>query len=143
MFSIHKCTTVLLLMFLSLGIAAAQVATGTIIGTVQDGTGGVIANATVTITHLATGQVRTTQTNDQGEFNAQFMPLGTYSVKVVAAGFESKQITGITLQLDQTANLTFELQVGSVSQSVEVTGEHRSSIQPHPRLGRSSTTTKS
>ena len=123
MFSIQKCTTLLLVVFLSLGVAAAQVATGTIVGIVQDGTGGVIASATVTITHLATGQTRTTQTNDQGEFNAQFMPLGTYSVKVVAAGFESKQITGITLQLDQTANLTFKLQVGSVSQSVEVTGD--------------------
>ena len=123
MFSIQKCTTLLLVVFLSLGVAAAQVATGTIVGIVQDGTGGVIASATVTITHLATGQTRSTQTNDLGEFNAQFMPLGTYSVKVVAAGFESKQITGITLQLDQTANLTFKLQVGSVSQSVEVTGD--------------------
>ena len=118
-----KCAGLLFMLLIALGVAGAQVSTGTIVGVVQDNTGGVIANAAVTLTHLATGQVRATSTNDQGQFNAQFMPLGTYSVKVVATGFSSNEITGITLQVDQTASLTFKLQVGSVSQSVEVTGD--------------------
>ena len=74
----------------------------------------------MTITHIATGQVRETHTNDQGSFNAQFMPLG-YKIVVAAAGFQTKELKGITLQVDQTANLTVPLEVGSVSQTVEVT----------------------
>jgi len=122
MFSASRAACLLLVILLAVGVARAQVETGTIVGTVQDGTGGVVSSATVTLTHLATGQMRTAHTNDQGEFNAQFMPLGTYSIKVAATGFATKEVTGITLQVDQTANLTIALSVGSVSQSVEVTG---------------------
>ena len=118
---LSKCASLLLLMLFGLGFAGAQVSTGTIVGVVQDNTGGVLSGATVTVTHLATGQIRTTHTNDQGEFNAQFMPLGTYSVAVTAPGFQTKVLSGITLQVDQTANLTIKLEIGSVSQTVEVT----------------------
>lgn len=107
--------------FLFVGEALAQIETGTIIGVVQDGTGGVIPNATVALTEVATGVKRQAHTDTQGAFNAQFMPLGTYSITVTATGFQTKTLTGITLQVDQTANLSIVLNVGSVNQSVEVT----------------------
>jgi hypothetical protein len=50
------------------------------------------------------------------------MPLGTYAITVTVPGYQVKTLTGITLQVDQTANLTISLTVGSVSQTVEVTG---------------------
>jgi carboxypeptidase family protein/TonB-dependent receptor-like protein len=122
MSAISRAASVLLFVLLTVTIANAQVETGTIVGVVQDTNGAFIPNATVTITQIATGQIRQTHTDDRGAFNAQFMPLGTYSVSAGATGFKTKVLTGITLQVDETANLTVSLEVGSVSQSVEVTG---------------------
>ncbi|MDR3409399.1 MAG: carboxypeptidase-like regulatory domain-containing protein, partial [Formivibrio sp.] len=116
-----KLTTLMFIIAFALGVARAQVSTGTIVGTVQDQSGGVIPNATVTITHIATGQTRGAQSNDQGLFNAQFMPLGTYRISVTAPGFQTKELTNITLQIDQTVNLTIPLEVRSDSQTIEVT----------------------
>jgi len=117
-----RIASLVLFALLALSVARAQIETGTIVGVVQDSTGGVVPNAAVTVTHVATGVVRKTHTDAQGAFNAQFMPLGTYAITVSAAGYQAKTLTGITLQVDQTANLTISLTVGSVSQSVEVTG---------------------
>ena len=64
---------------LALSVASAQISTGTIVGAVEDNTGGVVPNASVTLTQTATGQARQTQTNDHGQFNAPFLPLGSYS----------------------------------------------------------------
>ncbi len=113
---------IMLFVGFALTAANAQISTGTIIGVVQDASGRAVPNATVTLTHTATGQVRQTHTNAQGGFNAQFMPLGAYAISAVAPGFQKKVLSGIVLQVDQTANLTIALAVGSVSQSVEVTG---------------------
>src|ERR1039458_426010 len=117
-----RIASLVLFALLALSVARAQIETGTIVGVVQDSTGGVVPNAAVTLTHVATGVARQTHTDAQGAFNAQFMPLGTYAVTVTAAGYQAKTLTGITLQVDQTINLTIALSVGSVSQSVEVTG---------------------
>lgn len=119
----YKITAILMFAVVSVCLVQAQIETGTIIGVVQDASGRAIPNAAVTLTHTATGQVRQTHTNSQGAFNAQFMPLGTYSISALAPGFQKKVLTGIVLQVDQTANLTIALAVGSVSQSVEVTSE--------------------
>jgi hypothetical protein len=116
-----KLGGMIVLISLAMCVARAQISTGTIIGVVTDSSGGIVPDAEVTLTHVATGQVRQTHTDDRGAFNAQFMPLGSYSVAVVAAGLQKQTLTGITLQIDQTANLTITLQVGAVSQSVVVT----------------------
>jgi hypothetical protein len=112
---------VLLFLSLILSVAHAQISTGTIVGLVEDNTGGAVPGASVTLTQTATGQVRQTQTNDHGQFNAPFLPLGSYSVSVTAPGYETQTTSGINLQVDQTANLHIALKVGSVSQTVSVT----------------------
>jgi hypothetical protein len=115
--SIRSCV----LLALSLSAAQAQVSTGTIVGVVADTTGAVIANADVTLRHTATGEVRQTRTNQHGEFNAPFVRIGGYSLSVAAQGFKTETVSGISLLVDQTVNLRVTLEVGALSEKIEVT----------------------
>ena len=98
----------------------AQVATGTIVGVVQDATGALVPNAQITIVHVATSESRQTRSNERGEFSLPYVHIGEYTVSAEAAGFKKKTLTGIELKVDQTANLRIGLEVGGVSESVEV-----------------------
>src|SRR5262249_42645355 len=109
------------IVFLSIHWAAhAQVATGNIRGTVMDATEAIIANAKVTLVNVNTGLQRIVTTNDSGDFNAPSMPLGDYQVAAEAPGFQRKVLTGVNLQVDQTATLRIALQPGAVTESVEI-----------------------
>ena len=112
----------LLFLFFTCAAASAQVSTGTIVGTVEDASGAIIPSAEVSIRNTNTGETRTTRTTASGEFNAPFLQPGLYSVSTKAGGFKSKTLSGITLRVDQTANLRIPLEVGSSSETVEVTG---------------------
>ena len=109
---------------ISLSVCAAwsQVASGTITGNVEDPSGAAIVGASVTLKHTATGETRSTVTNERGEFNATFLLVGDYTVTVSAQGFVTQTMPNINLRVDQTVNLNVKLQVGAASQSVEVTG---------------------
>jgi hypothetical protein len=115
--SIRVCV----LLALSLTAASAQVSTGTIVGVVADTTGAVIANADVTLQHTATAEVRHIRTNLHGEFNAPFARVGGYSLSVAAQGFKTETVSGISLLVDQTVNLRITLEVGALSEKIEVT----------------------
>lgn len=71
-------------------------------------------NAQVTLTQTPTAAVRQTLTNEHGQFNAPFIPHGDYSVAVAAPGSQTKMLTGINLQVDQTANLRIRLDIGQM-----------------------------
>ena len=98
----------------------AQVATGTIVGVVEDATGALIPNAQVTIVRVATAESRQTRSNERGEFSLPYVRIGEYSVSAEAGGFKKQTLTGIELKVDQTVNLRMRLEVGGVSESVEV-----------------------
>src|SRR6185295_17038640 len=102
--------------------APAQVTSGTIVGVAADPSGAVIPNAAITVIHLGTKDTRRTQTNERGEFNIPFVRIGEYSVSAERQGFRTQTQTGIAVQVDQTVRVEFVLQVGSVSEQVEVTG---------------------
>ena len=91
---------------------AAQVATGNIRGVVVDSTDAVIPSAKVTLTNSGTGLQRTVLTNESGDFNAPFMPLGDYQIAAEVPGFSRKVLTGINLQVDQTATIKIVLEPG-------------------------------
>src|SRR5258708_4978470 len=96
---------------------------GEITGEVHDSSGAVIAGATITVTNTGTNAVRTTISNDSGVYSFPALPPGTYTVRSEKAGFKNVSRTGIQLQVQQVARIDFELPVGQVSESVEVTGQ--------------------
>jgi outer membrane receptor protein involved in Fe transport len=106
---------------LSFSTAQAQLTTGTMLGAVTDPTGAAIPGATVTLTQPQTNFTRVTQTNGSGEYRAEFLPVGTYDVKVVAPGFKETNQKGLVLAATQQLELNYKLQVGSTDTSVTVT----------------------
>ncbi len=75
---------------LTVANAMAQVASGTITGTVHDSSGAVVQGAKVTLLQKETSESREVVTNDHGEFNASNLHIGQYSVTVTMNGFKSQ-----------------------------------------------------
>jgi hypothetical protein len=103
--------------------ASSQVSTGTLNVISEDATGAVIQNASVIITNRNTGQARAGRTDERGEFQANFLPAGDYSVVVEAPGFKRATVQTFTLQVDQNATARLTLTPGDVVESIEVTGQ--------------------
>src|SRR6266478_6545440 len=101
-------------------VVFGQVATGTIVGVVEDASGSVVPN-TVMVTHTATAETRHNLTNERGAFSFPYVRIGDYSVTVEAQGFKKKTLTGIIVRVDQTVNIRMPLELGAVTESVEVT----------------------
>jgi hypothetical protein len=110
-------------MLLSAAIAAAQSFTGRIVGTVSDSTGGVIAGAQVKATEVATNRTQIATTNETGNYSISEVPRGEYSIEVVAPGFKQFVRRGIQLSIGQQARVDVRLEVGAVSESVEVVAD--------------------
>src|SRR5690349_18477901 len=94
--------------------AWAQDVTASIVGTISDPSGAPIVGATVIATDTDRGTVWTATTNESGAYSLLRLPIGTYSVKVTAAGFQSAQESALTLVLNQTARVDVQLKVGKV-----------------------------
>ncbi len=94
-----------------------------ITGTVTDTTGAVIPGAKVTAKNDATNFVTPVTTNQNGAYTIPFLTPGTYSVTVVASGFEKQVRTGIVLTASSGSEVDFSLKVGSETTSVTVTAE--------------------
>lgn len=109
------------LLLLGAGFAWGQQVTAAITGKITDPSGASVVDAKITATDRERGTVWTTSTNVDGIFNLPRLPIGSYNIKVEKEGFQAAQHTGVVLQLNDVARLDFQLQVGNVSQSVEVT----------------------
>jgi hypothetical protein len=103
--------------------AHAQVAGGTLSGTVTDPNGGGVPKASVVITNVATGVDREVTTNSDGFYTVVNLVPGTYQLKVTATGFNPEETTGINMTVGAQQTLDVTLHVGTVSNRVEVTAE--------------------
>ncbi len=103
--------------------AHAQVAGATLSGTVTDQSGGVLPQAAISIKNIATGITRSSTTSTAGFYSVPNLLPGTYEIRAAAQGFSSVVQTGITLTVGEQQVLNFTLQVGQITQTVEVTTE--------------------
>ena len=111
-----------LICLVSIG-ASAQLSTATAFGSVNDSSGAAIPNATVVFTQTQTNFTRTTTTDSQGQYRAEFLPVGPYSVKIDANGFRQLIQNGIVLTVTQQAAINFALQPGMQTAVVQVTAQ--------------------
>ena len=113
-----------LLVISAAGLLYAQGgAYGTILGTVTDNSGAVVANAKVDVTNADTGVVTHTKTTSSGDFTVPSLNPGHYSVTVESTGFQKSLTTGVVLAVDQSARVNVVLKAGAVSTTIEVGAE--------------------
>jgi outer membrane receptor protein involved in Fe transport len=124
MIYMQNCRAVLAVL---LGIAlfsfplTAQEATGKVSGVVTDPSGAAVANAKVTVTQLATGASHDTATNPSGFYQVLQLPIGHYRVIAEAPGFKQVTVNSETpLEINGTLRIDVQLQIGQVSNTVEV-----------------------
>jgi hypothetical protein len=120
-FSLLALVCVFLLLSLAVLVAQTTLSTGSVVGTVTDPAGFVVADAKVVITNTATGQKLDLLTNSAGLYSSGPLAPGTYKVQVSAKGFSSMTET-VVVRVGNAATFNAKLQVGQESQVIEVQG---------------------
>ena len=102
---------------------SAQSFVGSVRGLIQDPGGAVVASANVTLRNDATGASRTTVSNSIGEYVFSQLEPATYTLSAEAPGFKKLEHRGVIVGIQQNLSLDLKLELGQVSESVEVTTE--------------------
>src|SRR5204863_5578961 len=122
--AVRPSVVLLLLVVLAPALAFAQGQTGTIAGVVKDATGAVLPGVTVEVASPALiEKVRTGVTDGEGAYKIINLRPGTYSVTFTLTGFSTVQREGIELTSAFTANVNADMKVGTVAETITVTGE--------------------
>jgi hypothetical protein len=113
----------LLAIVLIASLLRAQTPTATITGIVKDQSGALVSSARVTIRNTGTNITHDVLTNRDGDYTVSLLDIGSYEVHVESVGFKKQVRTGLTLQVGETVRVDFSLDVGQVSDTVQVTAE--------------------
>jgi len=124
-FYLRILRSAVLTMALCLGVsgrAAAQATTATasLNGTVRDPSGAVVSGATITLSNISIGVKRVTASNSTGNYSLVNVVPGAYTVEVVRQGFATEKQEDFELAVNQTATINFNLRVGSISTTIDV-----------------------
>ncbi|MDE0103344.1 MAG: TonB-dependent receptor [Bryobacterales bacterium] len=122
----RKPARLVALSLLTLALASTslgQVTTATIYGRVQDPTGAVIPGAEATAVNDLTGIAKAATSDARGEFTIPFLTVGEYTLRVTSSGFKTYEQSGLALASGQKADLTFVLEIGVTTETVNVTAE--------------------
>src|SRR5437867_8374984 len=131
------------ILFLTLTLIAtadlglAQRTTATFAGIVQDSTGAVLPGVEASLINEGTSAALQSVTNESGEFFLDFVPAGTYTLKLALPGFKTYESKGIPLGAAQSVRRTYTLEVGAITDNVTVTGEAPlvNTLSPEQRVG--------
>ena len=118
--TLFQSSKVLLAFFSLSAIALGQIGTATISGTVTDASGSVVAGVSVTAIHVATGSKHSATSNMEGFYTLPGLPIGAYTISAEASGFKKTERTGIVLEVDDHPTANLSLEVGTISESIEV-----------------------
>jgi hypothetical protein len=99
-------------------VASAQ--TAQLTGIIMDTNSAVIAGAQITLTKLDTGVARKAVTNMEGHYSIPFVPPGNYRLHVISSGFKPVTRDGVTINVDQAARIDFTLEIGALTESVNI-----------------------
>jgi outer membrane receptor protein involved in Fe transport len=132
-------TSVSIYLFFALSLFG-QDATGRVIGTVTDPTGAAIAGARVTVTNTQTGATREVTTGGDGTYEVLQLPIGTYSVTVEGQGFRKAVSKPQVLEINRSLRFDVSLEVGAVTETVQVAGQAVGVETVNATLGQSVTT---
>jgi outer membrane receptor protein involved in Fe transport len=110
----------LLILFASVAGAWAQTASGTILGLVTDPSGAPVAGARIKLTETTTNFGREQTSGAEGGFEFRALPRGAYQLEAESSGFKKEVVSGIALQVAQTQRIDVKLEVGAVTESVDV-----------------------
>jgi len=112
----------LVLLICEANAAFAQDVTASITGTITDQSGAAVAGANITARSEERGVTYTAVSNETGLYRISQLPVGNYELRVEKQGFQTSLHPAFTLVLNQVARVDFELKVGQVSQTIEVSG---------------------
>lgn len=130
----HGRSGSLLCTLLALGILAfAQVPTAVLTGVVKDSTGALVPNVKVAAISTDTNLSRQVTTDESGTFRIAALNPGPYRLEAEGSGFKKSTIGGIVLEVGQQSRVDVEMQVGDVTQTIEVAG-HASVINTESNL---------
>ena len=115
-----QALSMMVLLLFATTVRAQVAGTGNIQGTISDSTGAVIANANVTLTNVATQVAQATKTDGSGVYVFPNISVGTYSITVGMAGFQTYTESGIVLEVGSNISINVKMTVGTANEKVEV-----------------------
>ncbi len=120
---LRGCLAALCVLLFSSSSALGQAVNATLLGTVTDASGAVVAGARVTTTEMKTGVVRSITTNDSGNYAFADLPPGQYAVAVEKQGFKKAVRSGVDVVVNTDTRVNLALEPGTINESVVVTAE--------------------
>jgi hypothetical protein len=118
-----KWTKLWFVSLLSAGVALPQSFTGSITGTVRDATGAAVPGVQITVVNVNTNEIRRTESGAVGGYTLPALPPGTYRLEAKRTGFKGFSRPNIIVSVNQQIAIDIALEVGEITQSVEVTAE--------------------
>jgi len=114
-----------LVVFSTITPAMAQRVTGDLIGSVRDSSSAIIVDANIRVIHQDTGQERSMVTDSSGVYRASTLGIGLYTIEASKPGFKTLTRRNLELHVNEVLRTDLAMEVGNVTEKVQVTGDHR------------------